>query len=83
MSRRILKEVFEIDSDKAIGKIAYCGDSPNDAPMFGFFPNGIGVANIRPVITMMKELPRYVTEAEGGYGFAEFAQAVLAARGKE
>ena len=81
MSRRILREVFEIDLEIAIGKIAYCGDSPNDAPMFGYFPNGIGVANIQPFITMMKDLPRYVTVAEGGYGFAEFAHAVLQARG--
>ena len=80
MSRRFLAEVFEIDSEKDIAKIAYCGDSPNDAPMFGYFPNGIGVANIGPYAKLMRHLPRYVTEAEGGYGFAEFAAAVLAAR---
>jgi len=80
MSRRFLAEAFEIDSENDVEKIAYCGDSPNDAPMFGYFPNGVGMANIRPYIAMMDHLPRYVTQAEGGSGFAEFADAVVAAR---
>ena len=79
-SRRVLAEAFEIDSETDIEKIAYCGDSPNDAPMFGYFPNSFGMANIRPFIAMMTHPPRYVTQAEGGSGFAEFAKAVLAAR---
>ena len=81
MSRRILAEAFEIDSENGVEKIAYCGDSPNDAAMFGYFPNGIGMANIAPFADMMEHLPRYVTKAEGGFGFAEFAAAVLTARG--
>ena len=80
MSRRFLAEAFEIDSEKDIEKIAYCGDSPNDAPMFGYFPNGVGVANIKTYTKIMAHLPRYVTRGEGGLGFAEFAEAVLAAR---
>lgn len=82
MSKRFLREVLEIDSESDAEKVAYCGDSPNDAPMYGFFPNGIGVANIRPFVGLMKHLPRYVTEAEGGLGFAELAEAVLRARSK-
>jgi HAD superfamily hydrolase (TIGR01484 family) len=80
MSARFLAEAFEIDSEKDSGRIAYCGDSPNDAPMFAKFPNGVGVANIKPFIGMMQHLPRYVTKAEGGLGFAEFADTVLAAQ---
>ncbi|MBC8035893.1 MAG: HAD family phosphatase [Rhizobiales bacterium] len=77
MTRRFLAEAFEMDSEKAKAKIAFCGDSPNDEPMFEYFPNGVGVANIAPFTGLMKHLPRYVTEAEGGLGFAEFANAVL------
>lgn len=80
MSRRFLSEAFDIDSENDALKVAYCGDSPNDAPMFGGFPNGIGVANVRPYAKIMSHLPRYVTEAEGGHGFAEFADAVLRSR---
>lgn len=80
MSRRFLAEAFEIDSENEIESIAYCGDSPNDSPMYGYFPNGVGVANVRPFLHLMPHLPRYVTTREGGLGFAEFADLVLRAR---
>ncbi|MCB1378941.1 MAG: HAD-IIB family hydrolase [Alphaproteobacteria bacterium] len=80
MSRKFLLESFDIDTENKIETIAYCGDSPNDAPMYGYFPNGIGVANIRPFAELMTHLPRYVTAAEGGLGFAEFAGLVLRSR---
>lgn len=80
MSRRFLSEAFGIDVDRQTEGVAYCGDSPNDAPMFKAFPVSIGVANIRPYARLMSHLPRYVTQGEGGHGFAEFAAATLAAR---
>jgi hydroxymethylpyrimidine pyrophosphatase-like HAD family hydrolase len=80
MSERFLAESFDIRLEKDLNHIAYCGDSPNDAPMYAVFPLGIGVANIRPYAKLMAHLPNYVTTGEGGYGFAEFADAVLKAR---
>ena len=80
MSERFLAESFDIRLEKGLNHIAYCGDSPNDAPMYAVFPLGIGVANIRPYAKLMAHLPNYVTTGEGGYGFAEFADAVLKAR---
>ncbi len=80
MSKRFLRESFGIDADKDMAQIVYAGDSPNDAPMFSFFPNSVGVANVRPYKDIMSHLPHFVTENEGGYGFAELAQAILDAR---
>lgn len=80
MSRRFLAESFDIRIETELDRIAYCGDSPNDAPMFAVFPLGIGVANIRPYAKLMAHLPNYVTAGEGGHGFAEFVDAVLMAR---
>lgn len=80
MSRRLLKDAFGLDASTEAARIAYAGDSPNDAPMFGFFPNSVGVANVTPYKMLMDHLPHFVTENEGGYGFAEFAQAILDAR---
>jgi len=80
MSRRFLAEAFDISIEKDIKIIAYCGDSPNDAPMYAVFPLGIGVANVKPYAKIMPHLPRYVTSGEGGHGFAEFAHAVLEAK---
>jgi HAD superfamily hydrolase (TIGR01484 family) len=80
MSLQMLKEVFGWDAAMAKTSVAYCGDSPNDAPMYSYFPLGIGVANIRPLAHLMSHVPAYVTPLEGGEGFAEFADMLLAAR---
>jgi len=80
MSERFLAESLDIRLEKDLNHIAYCGDSPNDAPMYAVFPLGVGVANIRPYAKLMAHLPNYVTAGAGGHGFAEFADAVLKAR---
>ena len=80
MSLRLLADKFNLSHEQAKAAVAYCGDSPNDAPMYAGFPFGVGVANIRPLAHLMKHLPAYVTDGEGGTGFAEFAAQVLQAR---
>jgi HAD superfamily hydrolase (TIGR01484 family) len=80
MALRMLHETMGLNAETAKQAVAYCGDSPNDAPMFGYFPLGIGVANIKPLAKLMEHLPAFVTEAEGGQGFAEFANLLLEAR---
>jgi hypothetical protein len=79
-SRRLLRETFAIDTELEPSAVVYAGDSPNDAPMFAHFRLSVGVANIAPFATMLEHLPRYVTEGEGGEGFAELAAFLLAAR---
>jgi HAD superfamily hydrolase (TIGR01484 family) len=80
MSLKLLADKFNLNHEQAKVAVAYCGDSPNDAPMYAGFPLGIGVANIRPLAHLMKHLPAYVTDGEGGIGFAEFATTVLKAK---
>jgi len=81
MSFKLLHDRFGISDEAARGCVAYCGDSPNDAPMFAGFPLGVGVANIKPLAHLMPHLPAFVTVAEGGAGFVEFAEKVLWAQG--
>ena len=50
------------------GRCIYFGDSPNDEPMFSYFPHGVGVANVRRWAHRMKSLPTYVTEGRGAKG---------------
>jgi len=57
--------------------VLYSGDSPNDEPLFQFFPHSVGVANIKLFWDKLKFHPRYVTHSEGGKGFNEFAQELL------
>jgi HAD superfamily hydrolase (TIGR01484 family) len=80
MALRMLNETMGLNAEDAKQAVDYCGDSPNDAPMFGYFPLGIGVANIKPLAKLMEHLPAFVTEAEGGQGFAEFANLLLKAK---
>ena len=79
-SRLALAEDFGVDLDRDREKFVFAGDSPNDQPMFGFFPNAVGVANVREMADLMKVLPRFVTPSAGSAGFAELADTILAAR---
>jgi HAD superfamily hydrolase (TIGR01484 family) len=79
-SRLALAEDFGIDVEREKERLVFVGDSPNDQPMFAFFPNAIGVANVREMADLMETLPRYVAPSCGSAGFAEVAEAILAAR---
>ncbi|MCL2500588.1 MAG: HAD-IIB family hydrolase [Defluviitaleaceae bacterium] len=52
-------------------KSLFFGDSPNDEPMFGFFPNSCAVANILPFWDKLYKKPAYVCDGKSGSGFAE------------
>jgi HAD superfamily hydrolase (TIGR01484 family) len=80
MARILFAEKFAADLDAANAEFAYAGDSPNDAPMFAFFANSIGVANVARFAGHMAALPKYVTQAEAGAGFAEIAAHLLGER---
>ena len=56
----------------------FIGDSPNDEAMFRHFPCTVGVANIKRFLSKLDTLPRYITQQQGGFGFAEMAAVVLA-----
>lgn len=79
-TRLMMAELFGIDLAGARDRWVFAGDSPNDAPMFGYFPNAVGVANVRDFAGSMDRLPRWITTACSGAGFVELAQALIAAR---
>ncbi len=79
-TRRFAAEVLELDIDAERGRIVFVGDSPNDAPMFGFFPHACGVANVLQFDGELDAEPAYVASSEGGAGFVEVADRILAAR---
>ena len=82
MTRRLMFERFGIDIDDANerARIVFAGDSPNDEPMFAFFPNAVGVANVLAHRERIKVLPAWLTPSAAGQGFVELAQHLLAAR---
>ncbi len=78
MTRILFTEVFNAELDTIKEKVIFIGDSPNDVPMFQFFPHAAGVANILQFKDKMAHNPAYVTGQEGGYGFAEMVDSILA-----
>ncbi len=80
MTRWLMSDEFGVDLTGAPEAYIFVGDSPNDVPMFGFFPNAVGVANVRQWAGQCAVLPRWVTRQPYGDGFAELADTLLASR---
>ncbi len=82
-TRRMLAEEFGVSLDSAAERArwAFIGDSPNDAPMFGFFQNSVGVANVMDFADRLDASPAWITRARSGAGFVELAEALLATQG--
>ncbi len=79
-TRLMMREDFSIDIDDERDSFVFAGDSPNDQPMFAFFPNSVGVANVREMADLMTHLPAWVTTGAGAAGFAERAAALIPTR---
>ena len=77
MTRRLFQAAFQEDLEAIKSQVIFAGDSPNDQPMFGFFPNAVGVANVRGFSDRMSVLPAWVMRREGGLGFAELVDILL------
>jgi HAD superfamily hydrolase (TIGR01484 family) len=78
MTRTFMREIFAQDLAAVRGRCIFTGDSPNDAPMFDYFPLSVGVANVRDFVDRMTALPVYVTRGRGGAGFVEVARRLRA-----
>lgn len=72
-----LKREFQINENQAKTVCGFIGDSPNDEPMWGYFPNSFAVANIREFENQLKHPPQFVTKNRGGAGFAELTKHLL------
>jgi len=76
-SRVLFSERFGLDLDVANKELVFAGDSANDAPMFGFFENSVGVANVRRFEGRLAAAPKYVTREASGAGFIELVEHLL------
>ena len=79
-SLHLLDTAFGLGPGAVDGRVAFIGDSPNDAPMFARFPLSFGVANLAAHGALVDPPPRWITAAARGAGFVELADALLAAR---
>lgn len=79
MSLKFLQDEFGVSAHEALKVVAFSGDSPNDEPMFKYFPNSFGVANVKDFMSKIKNPPSYVSTQRGGHGFTEIADQILKA----
>jgi hypothetical protein len=77
MTRLFFAEVLNTDLDAARHAVVFAGDSPNDSPMFAFFPNSVGMANVLDFTDDLESRPGWITKARGGDGFAELTDVLL------
>ena len=81
MTRILFKEVFKTDLDAIKENLIFIGDSPNDEPMFEYFPNAVGVANVLEFFDRLVFKPAWITKDEGGFGFAQLAEILVLGKG--
>ena len=77
ITKLLAQERFGVGLDAARNDFVFVGDSPNDAPMFAYFPRSVGVANIARFAGRLEAAPAYVTRNAGGAGFAELVDRLL------
>jgi len=77
MTLVLFNEVFDVTLDAEKNRALYVGDSPNDEPMFQYFPYSAGVKNVLDFVGQLRHLPAYVASRDGGNGFAEIAKTIL------
>jgi len=76
----IVRRLFGRALDDELERWVYVGDSTNDQEMFARFPLSVGVANLMRFAEQLTVWPAYLTQGERGAGFAEVADAIIAAR---
>jgi hydroxymethylpyrimidine pyrophosphatase-like HAD family hydrolase len=76
-TKAMMKEDFDIDLEQDRDQFVFAGDSPNDQPMFAYFPNAVGVANVLQMADLMSDFPKWITPSAGSAGFAELADALI------
>ena len=77
MSKILFKEIFKTDLDAIKENVIFVGDSLNDEPMFEYFPNAVGVANILEFCDRLTFKPAWITVSKGGNGFSELAKLLV------
>jgi HAD superfamily hydrolase (TIGR01484 family) len=82
--KRFFGQEHGIDLDAEKQRFLFLGDSPNDSPMFSFFPLSAGVAGVQRFWEsgLMEHMPKFIASDEGSFGFEETLRAILEKMGE-
>jgi hydroxymethylpyrimidine pyrophosphatase-like HAD family hydrolase len=75
----VVRQVLNGDAND-LQQFVYVGDALNDAPMFGGFPNSVGVANIKQWWDELTARPAFLTERPEGPGLRELVEHLISIR---
>lgn len=76
-TKMFVKEEYGINLDEHNEEYTFIGDSQNDEPMFCYFKNSVGVANVLAFEGRLKHMPTFITPSKSGAGFVELAKVLL------
>ncbi len=77
MIKKMLHQEFQVSDNDLLKSCLFVGDSPNDEPLFSYFPQSVGVANVNQFLHQMHFHPQFTTTGHGGDGFSELSQHLL------
>ena len=72
-----------LSETEIVSQVCYVGDSMNDQFMFAALSKSVGVANIKNYWDKLQHHPEFVMTEPGGYGFAQFANQLLAIKAEQ
>ena len=79
MTKALFEELYGETLAEVRESVVFAGDSPNDEPMFSYFPHSVGVANVLQFSETLAHKPKWITKAEGGLGFSQLSDHLLQA----
>jgi HAD superfamily hydrolase (TIGR01484 family) len=76
--KQYLQKEFGMNERRMKAECIFVGDSPNDEPMFEFFPHTFAVANIKDFLNRLRHKPAYIAGTAEAAGFTQVADRLLA-----
>lgn len=77
MTKHLFRVLWNVALPKRAEEIAFCGDSPNDEPMFEAFPLSFAVRNLKDYEHLLMRKPAFMSEREYGTGFREIVSQIV------
>jgi len=82
-TKLFLKNVLALDPENEKENFIFFGDSPNDEPMFNYFPLSCGIGNIDKYDSLISKKPAFKSTNAGGKGVLEVINHILTLRSNE